>query len=118
MSPLPRLSERDLPDEGVYPVWSMCNATLATRRVLDSFTNRGMHVGPMPLDYPATLRSHARTLELGASPDCIVPGHDPKVRALYPPHEIAGIELSALHAAPLSRTSADVTRTDDLPQPA
>jgi glyoxylase-like metal-dependent hydrolase (beta-lactamase superfamily II) len=52
------------------------------------------------VDAPATLRSYDRLLELAGSIERVIPGHDPRVRALYPRRTYAGIELSALHETP------------------
>lgn len=62
------------------------------------------------VDAMATLRSYDRLMELAGSIQRIVPGHDPKVRALYPNHEFAGVELTALHEEPKPHDIAELTR--------
>ena len=53
------------------------------------------------VDARATLRSYDRLIELaGGSIERVIPGHDPKVRTLYPNHVFGGIELTALHEEP------------------
>ena len=55
----------------------------------------------LTVDAMTTLRSYDRLLELaGGSIERIVPGHDPRVRALYPNRVFGGIELSVLHEEP------------------
>jgi glyoxylase-like metal-dependent hydrolase (beta-lactamase superfamily II) len=70
--------------------------------------------GPFPVtvDAIATLRSYDRLRELAGSIDRIVPGHDPKVRALYPIHEFGGISLAALHEDPLPHDAAALAALD------
>lgn len=66
------------------------------------------------VDARATLRSYDRLLELaGGSIERIVPGHDPRVRALYPNHDFGGIELTALHEEPKPHDVADLERFDE-----
>ena len=64
--------------------------------------NNVMRRSPFSLtvDALATLRSYERLMELAGSYQRIVPGHDPKVRALYPQHEFGGVALTALHELP------------------
>jgi glyoxylase-like metal-dependent hydrolase (beta-lactamase superfamily II) len=52
------------------------------------------------VDAVATLRSYDRLFELAGDIEHIIPGHDPATRALYPRHEVRGIELTALHENP------------------
>lgn len=70
--------------------------------------------GPFSLtvDAIATLRSYDRLRQLAGSVDRIVPGHDPRVRALYPNHEIGGISLTALHEDPKPHDIAALTALD------
>jgi glyoxylase-like metal-dependent hydrolase (beta-lactamase superfamily II) len=68
----------------------------------------------LTVDAAATLRSYARMMELGGSVERIIPGHDPKVRDLYPVHTIRGIKLTALHEAPKPHDIAALCRTDDV----
>jgi glyoxylase-like metal-dependent hydrolase (beta-lactamase superfamily II) len=64
------------------------------------------------VDAIATLRSYDRLLELAGSYDRVVPGHDPKVRALYPCYEFGGIELAALHEKPKPHTIEELQRLE------
>lgn len=52
------------------------------------------------IDTAATLDTYATMLELVGSVEHIIPGHDPRVRDLYPSLTVAGIELLALHEVP------------------
>jgi glyoxylase-like metal-dependent hydrolase (beta-lactamase superfamily II) len=60
-----------------------------------------------------TLESYRKLQALAGSVDRIIPGHDPKVRSLYPLHDIGGVELSALHEAPLPHDVAALSRVDN-----
>jgi glyoxylase-like metal-dependent hydrolase (beta-lactamase superfamily II) len=66
----------------------------------------------LTLDAPATLSSYDKIMRLGGSVDRIIPGHDPKVRRLYPTYNFGGIELNALHEAPKPHTVEDLVRFD------
>ena len=46
------------------------------------------------VDARATLRSYDKLMELAGSIEHIVPGHDPRVRELYPNHDFGGVELT------------------------
>ncbi|WP_323038376.1 N-acyl homoserine lactonase family protein [Gemmobacter sp.] len=52
------------------------------------------------VDVPSTLDTYRRMQQLVASPDMIVPGHDPGVRARYGARHVNGIELIPLHLPP------------------
>ncbi|MEY4099186.1 MAG: hypothetical protein RL300_357 [Pseudomonadota bacterium] len=52
------------------------------------------------VDAPATLRSYDKMMALAGSVDRLIPGHDPRVRELYPNYTFGGVELSALHEVP------------------
>ncbi|MET0164138.1 MAG: MBL fold metallo-hydrolase [Vicinamibacterales bacterium] len=53
----------DAAEEGVYQVYSLCFARVPERRVHDNFMRRGMHDGPMPLDFSLwILRNAHRTV--------------------------------------------------------
>jgi len=67
----------------------------------------------LTVDTKATLDSYRRLMELAGSPDRLIPGHDPKVRRLFPAIEVGGVELLALHAEPHAYDRADLARTDD-----
>jgi glyoxylase-like metal-dependent hydrolase (beta-lactamase superfamily II) len=66
----------------------------------------------LTVDAAATLRSYARMMELGGSVEHIIPGHDPKVRDLYPNHKIRGIDLTALHETPKPHDITALCRTE------
>ena len=65
------------------------------------------------VDAMATLRSYDKLMELAGSVEHIVPGHDPKVRALYPNHDFGGVELTALHEDPKPHDIAALERFDE-----
>lgn len=60
-----------------------------------------------------TLDSYRQVIAIAGTPDRIIPGHDPKVRRLFPAVTINGIELFALHEAPGPYEIADLIRTDN-----
>jgi glyoxylase-like metal-dependent hydrolase (beta-lactamase superfamily II) len=61
------------------------------------------------VDAIATLRSYERLHELAGSYTRIVPGHDPKVRELYPLQQFGGVELAALHLEPRAHDVEELT---------
>jgi glyoxylase-like metal-dependent hydrolase (beta-lactamase superfamily II) len=67
----------------------------------------------LTIDAAQTLQSYQHLMQLAGSVDRIIPGHDPKVRRLYPSYEFAGIELCALHESPKPHEAADLARVDD-----
>ena len=56
--------------------------------------------------------SYWKLKQIAGSTDRIIPGHDPKVRLLYPKQEINGVELIVLHEPPVSHTTEDLLRCD------
>lgn len=66
----------------------------------------------LTVDALATLRSYDRLMELAGSYERVIPGHDPKVRALYPNHEFGGIQLTALHEAPRPHDIGELTQLE------
>jgi glyoxylase-like metal-dependent hydrolase (beta-lactamase superfamily II) len=55
----------------------------------------------LTVDAIATLKAYSRLMELtGGEVERIIPGHDPKVRSLYPSHSFGGLEVQALHETP------------------
>jgi glyoxylase-like metal-dependent hydrolase (beta-lactamase superfamily II) len=54
----------------------------------------------LTVDAADTLRSHEAMLQLVKGVEFIIPGHDPRVRALYPSIVVEGVELTVLHADP------------------
>jgi glyoxylase-like metal-dependent hydrolase (beta-lactamase superfamily II) len=67
----------------------------------------------LTIDTSATIDSYHRILKLAGGINRLVPGHDPKVRGLYPVHEVNGIELLALHEEPNPISAAELARTDN-----
>jgi glyoxylase-like metal-dependent hydrolase (beta-lactamase superfamily II) len=53
------------------------------------------------VDVAQTLESYERMFALVESVEHIIPGHDPRIAELFPRREIAGVELFALHEAPV-----------------
>lgn len=63
------------------------------------------------MDLAETLVSYRRILKLaGGAPDRFVPGHDPKVRLVFPSIEVNGVELVAIHAEPKAYDPAELAR--------
>ncbi|WP_323032503.1 N-acyl homoserine lactonase family protein [Paracoccus sp. (in: a-proteobacteria)] len=67
----------------------------------------------LTLDTVATLDSYQRALALAGGADRLIPGHDPKIRRLYPAHDVNGIELLALHEVPNHVPAEELARTND-----
>ena len=68
----------------------------------------------LTVDVRQTLQSYRKIQRLtGGEADRLIPGHDPKVRQLFPPIEVNGISLLALHAPPLPYDPAMLRRTDE-----
>jgi hypothetical protein len=67
----------------------------------------------LTLDEAQTLASYARAMEIAGDIDHLIPGHDPKVRRLYPAIMVNGIELFALHEAPVPTDPSELARLDD-----
>jgi glyoxylase-like metal-dependent hydrolase (beta-lactamase superfamily II) len=63
----------------------------------------------LTVDAIATLSSYERLHELAGAYQRIVPGHDPKVRELYPGREFGGISLVALHEEPRPHAFDELT---------
>ena len=64
------------------------------------------------IDVAETLRSYWRLREIAGSVDRIIPGHDPKVRAIYPHRIVDGVELIALHEPPSTSDVDELVRID------
>jgi glyoxylase-like metal-dependent hydrolase (beta-lactamase superfamily II) len=60
---------------------------------------------PITLDVTAMVASFRKIISLVSGPDFVIPGHDPKVRVIYPKLMVNGIVLYALHENP---TETDV----------
>ena len=67
------------------------------------------------IDSMATYRSYTELMKIGGSVDRIIPGHDPKVRMIYPLQTFGGIEFAALHEEPKPHTIEFLTRLDNFP---
>lgn len=55
---------------------------------------------PITVDVIDTIASYRRIFGLVGGPHFVIPGHDPKVRAIYPKLVVNGIVLHALHEPP------------------
>lgn len=68
---------------------------------------------------PDTLASYRRMVSLVWGPEFFIPGHDPKVRDIYPKISVNGIELHVLHESPNETAMEFFTSTgnyrDDYP---
>lgn len=71
-----------------------------------NFLNRAPFI--LTVDTKATLASYARMFELAGSAEFIIPGHDPKVRHLYPVETVNGIALNLLHRSPKPHTDEEL----------
>ena len=60
---------------------------------------------PITLNVTAMIASFRKIIALVPGPDFVIPGHDPKVRSIYPKLVVNGIALHALHINP---TETDV----------
>ena len=67
----------------------------------------------LTIDAAQTLQSYQDLIQLAGAVDRIIPGHDPKVRSLYPSCEIAGVSLVALHENPKPHDIDALTRVDN-----
>jgi glyoxylase-like metal-dependent hydrolase (beta-lactamase superfamily II) len=61
-------------------------------------------------DAVTTLRSYDKLRAIAGAVERIIPGHDPKVRELYPNYDYGGINLTALHEEPKPHDVAELTR--------
>ncbi len=66
----------------------------------------------LTVDAPETLRSYGRMMELAGTIERIIPGHDPRVRELYPTCAINGVKLLALHEVPKPHDIAELSRVE------
>ncbi|EJJ29489.1 N-acyl homoserine lactonase family protein [Rhizobium sp. CF142] len=55
---------------------------------------------PITLDVASMIASYRTIMSLVPGPEFVIPGHDPKVRDIYPKLVVSGIVLHALHEAP------------------
>ena len=58
---------------------------------------------PITIDVAAMIASYRKIISLVSGPDFLIPGHDPKVRAVYPNLTVNGIVLHTLHEEPSER---------------
>lgn len=58
------------------------------------------------VDAVATIASYRKMFALIDGPEFFIPGHDPKVRAIYPKIVVNGIELHLLHESPSETAEA------------
>lgn len=65
------------------------------------------------VDAEETLRAYRRLRELGGRTLDIVPGHDPKTRAVFPQIVVNGLELTVLHAEPKPIADAWLAQLDN-----
>lgn len=66
----------------------------------------------LTVDAMATLRSYRALMEIAGDVDHIIPGHDPKVRQIYPDRSFGGVVLTALHEPPRPVTLESLERLD------
>jgi glyoxylase-like metal-dependent hydrolase (beta-lactamase superfamily II) len=71
-----------------------------------NFMNRAPFI--LTVDTRATLSSYARLFDLAGTAEFIIPGHDPKVRHLYPVQVFNGIALNLLHRPPRAHTNEEL----------
>jgi len=57
-------------------------------------------------DIISTFRSFRALTEIAGAVERVIPGHDPKVRALFPNITVNGVELTVLHEPALSKEAA------------
>jgi glyoxylase-like metal-dependent hydrolase (beta-lactamase superfamily II) len=67
----------------------------------------------LSLDLAKTLQSYRRMLDLAGGVDRLIPGHDSKLRRLYPLCRVNNVDLYALHEVPAPITRAELERVDD-----
>jgi glyoxylase-like metal-dependent hydrolase (beta-lactamase superfamily II) len=104
-NPLPGISLHALPGHtaGIQAVKVMTpRGPVVLASDVSHFYANFLRRGPfaLTLDTAQTLDSYDKLQALAGAVERIIPGHDPKVRALYPSYQVGGIELSALHEEP------------------
>jgi hypothetical protein len=52
-------------------------------------------------------------MKIAGSVDRVIPGHDPKVRSLYPSYNVGGIELTVLHEEPRPHEIDELANLDN-----
>ena len=67
----------------------------------------------LTVDSRDTLDSYRKLMAVSGGADRLIPGHDPKIRQLYPTVNVGGLTLWALHETPHPFDPADLARTDD-----
>jgi glyoxylase-like metal-dependent hydrolase (beta-lactamase superfamily II) len=72
----------------------------------------------LTLDWPASLRSYERLLELSCGElERIVPGHDSKTPLLYPSLRVGGVDLMSLHQSPKRHDPDELASLQGFPLP-
>ncbi|WP_233556386.1 N-acyl homoserine lactonase family protein [Noviherbaspirillum sedimenti] len=104
-TPLPGISLHVLPGHtaGIQAVRVMTpRGPVVLASDVSHFYANFLRRGPFAatLDATETLRSYEKLKEIAGAVERIIPGHDPKVRMLYPSYTFNGIELTALHEEP------------------
>lgn len=68
----------------------------------------------LTIDTAETMESYRQLLALvDGDVQRVIPGHDPKVKRLYPNHTYGGVEIVALHETPTPHTIEDLQKVDD-----
>ena len=68
------------------------------------------------IDVDLSLRSYERLRTLAGDIQFLIPGHDPKIRDLYPVRSFAGIPLALLHEVPKPHSAEELKSTDGYPE--
>jgi glyoxylase-like metal-dependent hydrolase (beta-lactamase superfamily II) len=63
----------------------------------------------LTVDAAATLRSYESLISIAGGYERVIPGHDPRIRDLYPLYDVGGVSLAALHEAPRPHALSDLT---------
>jgi glyoxylase-like metal-dependent hydrolase (beta-lactamase superfamily II) len=69
----------------------------------------------LTVDAPATLQSYEKLRALAGDVGCLIPGHDPKIRAIFPTDTFNGVTLTALHERPKPGAIEELLRTAGYP---
>jgi glyoxylase-like metal-dependent hydrolase (beta-lactamase superfamily II) len=119
-TPLPGISLHAVPGHtsGIQAVRVMTNrGPIVLASDASHFYANYLRRGPfsVTVDAIATLRSYDRLRQLAGSVERIIPGHDPRVRALYPNQSFGGVSLTALHAEPAPHDVARLMELNSAP---
>jgi glyoxylase-like metal-dependent hydrolase (beta-lactamase superfamily II) len=55
---------------------------------------------PVTIDVAASIASYRKMFAIVSGPDFLIPGHDPKIRTIYPKLVVNGVVLHVLHESP------------------